>query len=108
MAIIRKRAKFDVVEEQNLEWVGDAVIPDVYSKIGIDEILSLLNQLPKSLYLVFIMAVIEGLSHREVGEILNISESTSRAHLMRARLKLQELIHNHNRNHWKCEEIKTA
>lgn len=108
LAIIRKRDKFDFVEEKNLEWFGDAEIPDVYSKIGIDEILSLLNRLPKSLYLVFNLAVIEGLSHREVGEILNISESTSRAHLMRARLKMQELIHNHYQNNWKCEEIKTA
>ena len=36
--------------------------------------MSLLNELPRSLYIVFNMAVIEGYNHREISETLGISE----------------------------------
>jgi RNA polymerase sigma-70 factor (ECF subfamily) len=67
-------------------------IPKVYSTMGKEEILSLLNELPRSLYVVFNMSVIEGYNHREISEMLGISEGTSRASLSRARAKVIEII----------------
>jgi len=67
-------------------------IPKVYSRLGKEEILSLLSELPRSLYVVFNMSVIEGYNHREISEMLGISEGTSRASLSRARARVIEII----------------
>jgi RNA polymerase sigma-70 factor (ECF subfamily) len=38
------------------------------------------------------MYIIEGYSHKELAEILGITESTSRSNLVKARNKLKEII----------------
>ena len=67
-------------------------VPDVYSSLGKEDILGLLSELPKALYMVFNMHVVEGYSHKEISEMLTISEGTSRASLSRARAKLIQII----------------
>ena len=62
-----------------------------------DDLLRIVNQLPPLLCEVFKMSAIDGMRHKEIAELMQINESTSRAHLTRARKKLQELIHNHDR-----------
>lgn len=54
------------------------------------QILALIRDLPDQYRLVFNLYVIEGYSHREIGQMLSISESTSRSNLSRARGLLQE------------------
>lgn len=71
-------------------------IPDVYSTLGKEEILSLMKRLPESLYLVFNLVVIEGYNHKEVGEMLGITEGSSRGSLSRARAKLIEILQSEN------------
>lgn len=66
--------------------------PNVLSELRYDDLLKLVNQLPDGSREVFKMAVIDGLKHKEIGEIIGIQESTSRAHLTLAKKKLQELI----------------
>ena len=41
---------------------------------------------------VFNLYVIEGYSHKEIGEMMNISEGTSKSQLARARYLLQKMI----------------
>jgi RNA polymerase sigma factor (sigma-70 family) len=50
------------------------------------------QQLTPAYRAVFNLYVIEGFSHREISEQLNITESTSRSNLVKARLKLQALL----------------
>jgi len=57
-----------------------------------DDLLRLVNQLKDPDRKVFKLVCIDGWKHKEVGELLNIEESTSRAHLARARAKLREVI----------------
>lgn len=61
-------------------------------RLQYDDLIRIVNQLPKISREVFKMAAIDGLKHKEIGELLNIEESTSRAHLSKAKKKLQELI----------------
>ena len=68
--------------------------PNALSELHYDDLLRLVNQLPEVSREVFKMTVIDGLKHKEIAEILKIQESTSRAHLTRAKKKLQELIRN--------------
>ena len=57
-----------------------------------DDLIKIINQLPGIGKDVFKMSVIDGLKHKEIAKLLNIQESTSRAHLARARAKLQVLV----------------
>ena len=66
--------------------------PEAIDELQYDDLLKLVNQLPNVSREVFKLAAIDGLKHKEIGELLGIQESTSRAHLVRAKRKLQELI----------------
>jgi len=66
--------------------------PDVFSKITVDEILEALRQLSPTYRTVFNLFVMEGFSHKEIAKELNITESTSRSNLVKARNKLKSLL----------------
>jgi RNA polymerase sigma-70 factor (ECF subfamily) len=72
------------------------------------EILELIRQLPDQYRMVFNLYVIEGYSHKELGEMLKIRESTSRSNLARAKMILKEKIQFHSRKIEKavCENGK--
>lgn len=54
-----------------------------------EEILSLIQRLPVDQREVFMLAAVEGFSHAEIAELLQIEESTSRKRLSRARETLK-------------------
>lgn len=56
------------------------------------DILALIQQLSPGYRTVFNMYVIEGYSHKEIGEMLGISEGTSKSQLSRAKVILQEMV----------------
>ena len=56
------------------------------------ELLDLIHQLPSKYRMVFNMYAIEGYSHKEIAETLDISEGTSKSNLSRARVILQKKI----------------
>lgn len=76
------------LEEANFE-VNNHV--SIIEEMNAKEILTLLDLLPELHRIVFNLFAIEGYSHQEIGELLQLPESTSRVYLMRARQKLQEL-----------------
>jgi RNA polymerase sigma factor (sigma-70 family) len=92
---IRKK---DIIREAvELEEVnGPARTPDALSKLGEEEILRLIAQLPQDQQIVFTLYVVEGYSHKEIGEHLGITASTSRSYLTRARQKLQQFFLKNN------------
>ena len=65
---------------------------DVINKMSADELLELINFLPEGYSLVFNLYVIEGYKHREIAEMLDITEGTSKSQLSKARNKLQKLL----------------
>ena len=60
--------------------------------IGYKDLMRVITQLPPGFRTVFNMYAIEGYSHKEIGEILGISETTSRTQLSRARTWLQNKL----------------
>lgn len=60
------------------------------------EILGLIRQLPDQYRIVFNLYVIEGYSHKELSDMLNIAESTSRSNLARAKIILKETLQFHS------------
>lgn len=65
---------------------------DAISQLSEKEMLTLINELPTGYRIVFNMYAIEGFSHKEIGEALQIKESTSRSQLVKARKWLQTKI----------------
>lgn len=61
-------------------------------RISQKEILAALNKLAPGYRTVFNMYAIEGYTHAEIGEMLGISEGTSKSQLSRARMLLQEAL----------------
>ncbi|RYY68985.1 MAG: sigma-70 family RNA polymerase sigma factor [Chitinophagaceae bacterium] len=66
--------------------------PTVFEKIREANLLLLIQQLAPATKAVFNLFVMEGYTHKQIGEMLNISEGTSKWHLNDARKKLQDLI----------------
>jgi RNA polymerase sigma factor (sigma-70 family) len=57
------------------------------------DLLKLIQTLPLGFKTVFNLYAIEGYSHKEIGELLNISEGTSKSQYSRAKVHLQKLIY---------------
>ena len=58
------------------------------------ELMNIIKQLPAGFRTVFNLFAIEGYSHKEIGDMLGITESTSRSQYTRARQLLQKQIAN--------------
>jgi RNA polymerase sigma factor (sigma-70 family) len=65
---------------------------DILQKIAAGDLLNLIQELPEGYRMVFNLYVIEGYNHQEIGEMLKISENTSKSQLSRARMALQERL----------------
>jgi len=78
----------DVGEIRNMA-SGDV---SAIQKMGYNELMALVAELPAGFRTVFNMYVIEGYSHKEIADELGISEVTSRSQLQRARVLLQRKI----------------
>ncbi|MCF6366687.1 MAG: sigma-70 family RNA polymerase sigma factor [Bacteroidales bacterium] len=61
------------------------------NELEVEDILKLLNSIPEHYAVIFNLYEIEGFDHNEIAEKLNISDSTSRANLSRAKKMLREL-----------------
>jgi RNA polymerase sigma factor (sigma-70 family) len=64
-------------------------VNEAIDKFKVEQIYKLIDELPPSTKEVFNLYVIDGYSHKEIGELLNISEGTSKWHLSEARQKLK-------------------
>ncbi|RMF04138.1 MAG: sigma-70 family RNA polymerase sigma factor [Bacteroidetes bacterium] len=71
---------------------------DAVSHYSEQEILRAIQQLSPVYRTVFNLYVIEGYSHKEIAKQLEITESTSRSNLVKARSKLQEMLTEQHEN----------
>ncbi len=72
-------------------------IPDVdvaidEEEIPLDYLMQIIQELPDQYRIVFSLYVLDGYSHQEISEMLNISTGTTKSNLHRARLILKEKI----------------
>jgi len=58
----------------------------------VNKIKKALNYLPDGYRTIFSLYALEGYDHQEIGQIMNISESTSKSQYSRAKKKIRELI----------------
>jgi|SRR5690606_27068473 RNA polymerase sigma factor (sigma-70 family) len=79
-------------EDLETAWEVQTGDPDALSQLTVQEIIGCIQQLSPAYRSVFNLYIVEGYSHREIADLLGITESTSRSNLVKARLKLRELL----------------
>ena len=85
----RKQSVLNIVTDQYPDKIDVEVEED---NISLKYLLQLIQELPNRYRMVFNLYVLDGYSHKEIAELLNISVGTSKSNLSRARLNLKERI----------------
>jgi RNA polymerase sigma-70 factor (ECF subfamily) len=65
------------------------IVEDAFKNLEAEDLLKIIEQLPPGYRTVFNLFAIEGYSHQEIAERLNISENTSKSQLHKARALLK-------------------
>ncbi len=81
--------------QDNIEDIPEPVMEDTtvhFSEIPLDELLKAVDSLPEQYGKVFRLSVLDGLSHKEIGEILGIAPHSSSSNLARAKKMLRDII----------------
>lgn len=93
-ALMRYRGKMDnhrvisLAEDQFVLTAED----DFIGRLGEKELIRLIQQLPPAYRMVFNLYIFEGLKHREIAVLLNITEGTSKSNLSDARAILRKAL----------------
>jgi len=74
----------------------DSVSTILSSELDVAHIQKLIDGLPEGYRAVFVLFAIEGYSHNEIADLLNISVGTSRSQLFKSRKMLQEKLKQQN------------
>ncbi|WP_461532586.1 RNA polymerase sigma factor [Sinomicrobium sp.] len=85
----RKEKVFSLVSDE-IEDETEVVLED--EDIDLDYLLGIIQQLPDKYRLTFNLYVLDGYSHKEISELLGVSEGTSKSNLSRARGILKGMI----------------
>ena len=92
----RSNLKIAYTEElDKAEHINDTDFAD--KNLNYNELLDMISQLPRAYRTIFNLFAIEGYTHEEIGEMLNISIGTSKSNLHKAREKLKKMITESNR-----------
>lgn len=91
----RKEKLYSISNEDQIE---ETTVEYEESSLPLDFLLNIVQQLPQRYREVFNLYVLDGYSHKEIAEILKISEGTSKSNLSRARSLLKESIENNQHN----------
>ncbi len=84
-----KRLVFVDAYEGPLE---DSYDPNILEKMGADEITELIKRLPEGYRMVFNLYAVEGYTHKDISEIMGISEGTSKSQYSRAKAHLVVML----------------
>jgi len=88
ISYLRKR-QFVVYDDDTLELNGE-VSTSNDGILDVEYVQHLIDELPEGYKAVFLLYAIEGYGHKEIAEMLEISEGTSKSQLFKARKMLQD------------------
>ena len=85
----RKASVLDVIKDD--DFVEEVVEIEV-DRVSLEFLLAIIQELPDKYRLVFNLYVLDGFSHKEIAEMVNVSVGTSKSNLSRARSILKGKI----------------
>jgi RNA polymerase sigma factor (sigma-70 family) len=93
-----KRLALQVSIDENTRQISESYT-EAPERFDSELVMILMEKLPENYKIVLMMYAIDGFSHKEIAEKLNMPESTSRSSLTRARSMLWQLYKNEIKNH---------
>jgi RNA polymerase sigma factor (sigma-70 family) len=88
-----KKRRMDFVELTDNAQIANDTTPSVSEAVlNVSAIQQAIQQLPDGYRTIFNLYALEGYDHEEIGEILGISEATSKSQYSRAKAKLREVL----------------
>jgi RNA polymerase sigma-70 factor (ECF subfamily) len=88
-----KRRKADLNFVEDIQVFGERKEEeDVSAGLNVKDIKKAMEQLPEGSRMIFSLYLLEGYDHREIAQILNVSESNSKSQYMRAKRKVKEIL----------------
>lgn len=66
----------------------------------LEDLLEIIKGLPEQTRRVFSLYAIEGYTHKEIAELLDMKEGTSKWYLSEARKRLKQLVNQYNKRHY--------
>ena len=94
-ALEKYRSKHNLYRVDDIDLIPEQdAAPETEDYAGLEavDLLDIIRELPPKYRMVFNLFAIEGYSHKEIGEMVNISEGTSKSNLSRARIILQKKV----------------
>jgi len=90
----------NALKKRKAELVYTETVPDSHQEdenfipagLTTEQVQVAMDELPEGYRLVFSLFLLEGYDHGEIGQILGISESTSKSQYSRARQKIQDIL----------------
>lgn len=92
---LRKDKKLNFVSENTIENSAEHSAY-IETEMEVNEIQKMIDSLPDGYKTVFVLYAVEGYKHSEIAELLQISESTSKSQLFKARKMLQNMVNKQN------------
>ena len=92
----RQKRLHDLPSDDVMEEKLDHDLATAQASLPLDFLLSIIQELPERYRLVFNLYVLDGYTHKEIAELLGISDGTSKSNLSRARQLLQQKINAFN------------
>jgi RNA polymerase sigma factor (sigma-70 family) len=94
----RSRIKFDLYVDlsDQEDKISDDGLSAVFEKLNTKDAIGLLNSMPEGYRLVINLYFIDGYSHKEIAEMLNITPGTSKSQLFKAKNYLRNLVETTN------------
>jgi RNA polymerase sigma factor (sigma-70 family) len=88
------RSSLKYVQSLDDDEMNDKDMPNIAMNdlLTTKELLKIIQELPEGYRVVFNLYAIEGYSHKEIAEMLGVSENTSKSQLSRARVVLQNKL----------------
>ena len=90
---LRKKNNFYLMAEETISEMPDQ--SDILQQLHAEELVAFITQLPTGYRTVLNLFVVEGYGHKEIAEMLGITESTSKTQYQKARLRLKKTIEQH-------------
>ncbi len=87
---LKRNVNFNIYLEDTKFSVQPETLPE--TQLEEADLLNLLNKIPEGCKAIFNLFVIEGYGHKEIAQMLQISEGTSKSQLNVAKTKLKELV----------------
>ena len=89
-----KKRKVDLVytEQQNDPLPDDDKVDYEEIRFKVDSVMKAIEKLPEGYRVVFSLYLLEGYDHKEIAEILGVTESTSKSQFLRAKQKIKEML----------------